>query len=143
MGEARKAAEAWFTAIDKGDVDGAVQLLAEDVEFTSPSGTLKGRDEVRPFLGGYVTAFPGATFSIKNVWEQDDTAIVEGTYSGKHSGPMMTPDGQQIPPTGKWLDLPYLAVTEVEGGAIRSHRAYWDQVGFMSQLGMMEAPPGA
>ena len=35
-----------------------------------------------------------------------DTAIIEGVFTARHTGPMPTPDGQ-IPPTGNTVSFPF------------------------------------
>jgi ketosteroid isomerase-like protein len=47
----------------------------------------------------------------------------------------MTPQGE-LPPTGKSFELPYMEINEVEGGRVTSHRVYYDQLSFLSALGV-------
>jgi len=53
---------------------------------------------------------------------------------------METPEGT-IPATGKRLTLRGADAITVRDGLIRSHRVYYDQLGFMTQLGLV--PEGA
>jgi steroid delta-isomerase-like uncharacterized protein len=142
MAEATELGERWFQALNSGDVDAAVSLLSDDVEFGSPAGTIEGSGEVRQFLQGYQLAFPEAKFAISAVHGSGQTAALEGTYSGTNSGPLTSPSGE-IPPTGKYASVPFVTVLETDGERIIAHRAYWDQMGFMGQLGLMPAPPSA
>ena len=50
-----------------------------------------------------------------------------------------TPQGE-IPPTGKTIDLHFCDVFQVSGGKAIAHRLYFDNVEFLSQLGLMPAP---
>jgi steroid delta-isomerase-like uncharacterized protein len=142
MAEAAELGERWFQALNSGDVDAAVSLLSDDVEFGSPAGTIKGSAEVRQFLQGYQLAFPEAKFAISAVFGSGQTAAHEGTYSGTNSGPLTSPSGE-IPATGKYASVPFVTVLETDGERITAHRAYWDQMGFMGQLGLIPVPPPA
>lgn len=133
-------ARGYFGALYEGDVEGALGYLADDVEFRSPVGTMAGRAEVGPFLEAFAEGFPDARFDVSGVVTDGSTVAIEGTYSGTHSGTLRSPAGE-IPATGKAVAIPYVTVFDVEGDLITSHRAYWDQVALMSQLGLMP-PPG-
>ena len=140
MASAEELARAYFEALDAADVERACELLAPDCEFVSPAAPMRGTEAIRQFLGGFASAFPDAKFSIDTVVATERTAAVEGHYTGTHTGALATPDGQEIPPTGRSVDAPYVTMFETDGERITSHRAYWDQLGFMMQLGL--APPG-
>jgi ketosteroid isomerase-like protein len=71
--------------------------------------------------------------------EVSNTAIDEGYFIGTHTGPLETPTGETIPPTGKQVRLRECDVATVENGLITSHRFYFDQMEFLEQLGL--APP--
>ncbi len=142
MTEAAELGERWFQALTAGDVEAAVGLLSDDVEFGSPAGTIKGSAEVRQFLQGYQLGFPDAKFAVSAVYGSGQTAALEGAYSGTNSGPLTSPSGE-IPATGKYASVPFVTVLETDGERITAHRAYWDQMGFIGQLGLMPVPPPA
>jgi len=142
MADAVEFGQRWFQALDSGDVEAAVSLLSDDVDFGSPAGTIKGSAEVRQFLQGYQLGFPDARFAISATHGSGQTAALEGTYSGMNSGPLTSPSGE-IPATGKYASVPFVTVIETHGERITAHRAYWDQMGFMGQLGLIPAPPSA
>lgn len=134
MGEAGELAVRYFDALSAGDVDAAVALIADDGDFRSPMGQMQGKDQIRAFLGGFDTAFPGAQFEIARVIESGGSVAVEGVYRGTHDGPLLTPDGGSLSATGRDVSAPFVTMFEVTGGAITSHRPYWDLAGFMAQL---------
>jgi ketosteroid isomerase-like protein len=68
--------------------------------------------------------------------ESGDTAINEWSASGTHQGPLETPEGT-IPATGKQITIRGCDVVTVRDGRITSHRAYFDQLSFMAQLGLL------
>jgi ketosteroid isomerase-like protein len=63
----------------------------------------------------------------------------EGIFSGTHTGPLATPAGD-VPPTGKPLRLAFADVFVIRDGLIVEHHIYYDQVAFLTQLGLMPAP---
>ena len=69
-------------------------------------------------------------------FEVGDTIIVEGTYSGTQTGPLVGP-GSTIPATGKAFSFPYVDILQARDGKVISHRIYWDNVTFLSQLGVL------
>lgn len=97
-------------------------------------GEIRGRDQIRAFLGGFDSAFPGAQYEVGQVIESGSSVAVEGVYRGTHSGPLVTPDARTLPATGRTVSAPFVTIFEVANGAITSHRPYWDLAGFMAQL---------
>ena len=57
-------------------------------------------------------------------------------YVGTHTGSLRSPDGVEVPATGKQFDFPFVAIFRVQGGKIRSIRIYYDQVELFTQLGL-------
>jgi predicted ester cyclase len=110
------------------------ELTPVDADFRSPVGEIHGKDSIRAFLGGFDAAFPGAQFSVDHVIEAGSLVAVEGVYRGTHSGPLMTPDGGSLPPTGRSVAAPFATIFQVADARITSHRPYWDVAGFMAQL---------
>ena len=126
---ARSVAEAYFTALNEGDVRGAGARLSAHVEFMTPTGALCGREQATALLEGYAAAFPDATFEVTRALESGASVALEGFYRGSHAGALRPRERPEIPPTGRRVEVPFV-----------THRAYWDGAGFMAQLGLM---PGA
>jgi steroid delta-isomerase-like uncharacterized protein len=124
----------YFQALSDGDVDGAVDLVADDGDFRSPMGQMPDKEAVRAFLGGFDAAFQDAHFDLEHVLEAEGLVAVEGVYRGTHNGPLLMPDGDILPGTGRKVRAPFVTMFEIAGGKIRSHRPYWDVAGFMAQL---------
>jgi steroid delta-isomerase-like uncharacterized protein len=126
----------WFRAIEEHDIEGAMGLLSDEVEFASPGAQFTGSGAARPFLEGYIGGFPDGRFDLRTTLESGDTAAIEGTWIATNTGEMLTPAGP-MPPTGRAVSLPFTTVFETDGDRITSHRAYWDQAAFMAQLGLI------
>ena len=136
MASTRQTAERYFRAIEKGNVEAAVELVAPGAEFTNPLGAVPVPDGVRAMLTGYVAAFPDHRFEVKHALESGEDVALEGDYVGTHTGPLALPDGQSVAPTGRTVRAPFVTVFRVRDGRILSHRSYWDLAGFLGQLGL-------
>jgi len=66
-----------------------------------------------------------------------DTAIDEGWFSGRNTGPVRLPSGESLPPTGKEFRIRGVDFATVRGGRIVSYRVYYDQLSFLDQLGLL------
>lgn len=65
--------------------------------------------------------------------------VVEGRFIGTHAGPLASPDGD-LEPTGASVDLRFADIVRVEHRQIVSYHTYYDQLGFLTQLGLMDQP---
>ena len=68
--------------------------------------------------------------------QDGNVAIDEGYFAGTHTQPMALPTGEPIAPTGKRVRLRECGVLVVEGGLAVAHRFYFDQLEFVTQLGL-------
>src|SRR6202011_5571310 len=91
---------------------------------------------------GFITAMPDSRMDVTAIIESGNRVVVEGAYLGTHTGPLGTPQGQ-VPPTGRKLTLPLCDVIEVAGGRTTQIRAYYDQMTFAVQLGLLPEPAAA
>jgi ketosteroid isomerase-like protein len=60
----------------------------------------------------------------------------ENVAHATHTGVLRTPSGE-LPPTGRTLAGPYVGLFAVRDGRIVSQTIYFDQVGLMTQLGVL------
>jgi steroid delta-isomerase-like uncharacterized protein len=140
MAQAREISDRHTDAINAHDAEAIGALYAEDAVFSDPSGEYRGREAIVEYWQGFFTAFPDVRGRDEFKAESGDTAINEWSASGTHTGPLETAEGS-IPATGKPVTLRGCDVATVRDGLIQSHRAYYDQLGFMTQLGLV--PEGA
>ena len=54
---------------------------------------------------------------------------------GTHQGPF-----RGLPPTGRWVDLPVVAIFEFDGPDLLCERAYFDRLSLFMQLGVARDP---
>jgi steroid delta-isomerase-like uncharacterized protein len=114
-------------------------LYAEDLimETSMIPGVTTGREARVQLAQGIVDAFPDGVVTVKRYFGKGDWACVEVLFTGTHTGPMAGPDGTEIPPTGKSIKWPYCMVLKFKDGQVSELYEYYDQLGLMTQLGLM------
>ena len=100
---------------------------------------IRGRDELRPYLEEFARAFPDARYKLSWGVESGSRVALEGVYSATHTGTLRMPDGSELAAIGRHVSVPFVALFDVQGDKIASHRAYWDVATVMAQLGLMPA----
>ncbi|MFF8034834.1 MULTISPECIES: ester cyclase [unclassified Streptomyces] len=144
MGQAREVMDRLTEAITT-TADPAVlaELFAQDVvAYTPEAGELRGRDEIVEYWRQITTAVPGARYEQVHAFEVGTTAIDEGYYTGRNTGPVQSPDGRTVPATGKEIRIRGVDLATVEDGRIVSYRLYFDQMAFLEQLGLLPEAAG-
>jgi steroid delta-isomerase-like uncharacterized protein len=116
-------------------------LYTDDVVYEAPGGVrVSGRaDLLEKYFDALLTAAPDRESRNVVLFAEGDTVVEEARYTGTHTGPWRSPNGMEIPATGKILDFPFVGVFEVDGGKISSIRLYYDQLEVLTQLGLMPA----
>ena len=137
MGEAREISERFTEAINNHDADAIAALYSDDAVAIDPFGEWRGKEAIVESWRGFFEAFPDIRGSDERSYDAGDTAINEWRGSGTHTGPLRTPDGEEIPPTGRRMTLRGSDFITVRGGLITEHRTYFDQMEMLSQLGLI------
>lgn len=128
-----------ITALNDRDIDAYLANQCPDVEFVLPGGvSLHGREQVRRYTEALWNAFPDGSLRFGNQVLADDGAATEVVFTGTHTGPLLSPNGE-IPPTGRRISLRSASVLQMKDGLIASEHVYLDQLEMMGQLGLM--PP--
>jgi ketosteroid isomerase-like protein len=114
------------------------ELYAEDaVAFTPDEGEIRGRDGIVEYWRQMTEALPEATFEQLHAYEVGDTAIDEGIFSGRNTGPLQLPNGETLPPTQKEISVRGVDIATVSDGKIVDYRLYFDEMEFLGQLGLL------
>ena len=69
--------------------------------------------------------------------EQGDTLANEWTFAGTHTGPLVMPDGTEVPPTGKRIEFKGMELVQLRDGKVVVQHSYWDNMAFAGQLGVL------
>ena len=137
MGEARRIMDDVTEAAFSGDRAALSEIYAADASAVTPdAGELGGRDEIMNWMQQFTEALPDARWESLAKHESGDTAIDEGYVVGTNTGPLVLPTGETLPATGKQVRVRACDVATVQGGQITTHRFYYDQMEFLSQLGL-------
>ena len=93
----------------------------------------------KAYLQGFLTAFPDLHFDIVKTIAEGDNVVTEWVATGTHNGPLVSPSGQRVPPTGKKVKTRGSNTFEVKNGKVTSVRVYFDMMELLGQLGVL--PP--
>src|SRR6266487_6354579 len=105
MSFSKRLLERYVERYNAGDLDTVMDLYAEDAVQLMPDGTFAGRSAIRERLARDLTACPDAIYTVGSFVEQGDSFADEWTFAGTQTGPLPLPDGTQLPPTGKRLEI--------------------------------------
>lgn len=136
-----KIAKANFDAINAKDKGKWAQLQADDLQQVYAPGTPgpTNKEQTWAYVQGFLTAFPDLHFDVMHAVAEGDSVVLHWTGTGTHTGPLTTPTGNKIPPTGKKAVVPGSSTYEIKNGKITRAWLYWDMVTLLGQLGLM--PP--
>ena len=127
---------------DAQDWAGREALMAPDCEFRVPGAVLRGPAASTAYCTPIVGAFADSRHHLDLVEVAGDRVVVEGRWTATHTGVLRTPAGD-VPATGRAVDLPFAAVFHITGGRARSVHIYFDQLAFLTQLGLVPQPQAA
>jgi len=135
MTDAATVHREYFDTIKTLDFGKMRSLLDDDYSIMQGDGVeLKGPDAGVEIAQTYTTAFPDLTFEIRHQYAPSDTvSILELTARGTHKEAL-----EDIPATGKQIELVVCNVVEVRDGKILREREYYDNLSIMRQLGVVE-----
>ncbi|MCD0452802.1 ester cyclase [Actinocorallia sp. API 0066] len=131
-----KLIEIHHSSLEAGDPATSASIFTDDLVAVLPTGTVHGADGILGVLQAFATAFPDLKVTQQAVWVEGDTAIAELVFSGTHTGPLGTAEGE-VPPTGKFVTFPLIDIFVLRGDKISEHRVYWDNASFLGQLGLL------
>ena len=131
--ENREVVLGCWEAANAHDAEGFDRDYAEDVVYHGNDGEIRGRENVKAYLQGFLTALPDIKFTIEDIFGEGDRvfsrARLQGTNTGEFNG---------MPPTGKPIDVRWVMnACRVEEWEIV------DQLEIFRQLGVVEAPTAA
>lgn len=141
MGQAREVMDRLTEAITTADPETIAELYAQDaVAVTPDGGELHGRDDIATYWRQMTEAVPDGSYESVHSYEVGNTAIDEGIFSGRNTGPIQLPTGETLAPTQKEIRIRGVDFATVDdSGHIVDYRLYFDEMDFLGQLGLL--PP--
>lgn len=106
-----------------------------DVRFHMKPADVVGIDSAKAFYSNFLTGFSNIQFTMKDVFGQGDKLVKHWNFKGTHTG-----DFFGIPATGKAVDLDGSTIVLMRNGKIAEEHDFYDNLDFMTQLGLMPAP---
>jgi len=131
-----KIARKQIDAFNNGDWEQARELLASDARYheLGTERTIEGPEQIIELFKGWKTAFPDAVGTVTSSVASGDTAVLEVTWKGTHTGPLTTAAGT-IPASGKHQETPAAIFYVFEGPKIKASRHYFDAMTLLKQIG--------
>src|SRR6478609_4247784 len=126
MSEARRVLERAIEYWNAGDREAWATLYADDVVYEAPGGQrISGLADLKEkYFDALVTAAPDRSSRDVVLLADGKHVVEQARYVGTHTGPLRSPDGVEVPPTGKRFDFPFVGIFRVERGKISSIRIY-------------------
>jgi steroid delta-isomerase-like uncharacterized protein len=131
-----KIASEQIDAFNKGDWEQMRALLTSDACYheLGTERKVEGPEQIIELFKGWKTAFPDAVGKVTGSVAGGNTAALELTWTGTHTGPLATAAGT-IPASGKRQETPAAVFYAFEGGKIKASRHYFDAMTLLKQIG--------
>ena len=123
-------------AYNEKDWDRARAAFAPEIvyEELATHRKLTGADDILTAWKGWATAIPDSRATFNSEYVSGNTAVLEITWKGTHSGPLNTGE-REIPATGKKIELRAIQVVDVADDRVKSVRQYFDMGTLLKQIG--------
>ena len=118
----------------------AEDVLSPDIVFhgTAGDGEIRGLDQMKAFLAGYHSAFPGAHSTVEDQIAEGDTVVTRWRARGTHRG-----DLGPVPATGRAFEMDGVTIERIADGKIAEVWVARDELGLLRQLAVLPEPAGA
>jgi steroid delta-isomerase-like uncharacterized protein len=137
MSANRQLLDRYVERYNAGDLDGVMDLYAEDAIQIMPDGTYEGWSTVRERLAQELDGFTDLNHTVRSFVEQGDLFADEWTFVGTHTGSFRLPDGTELPPTGRRVEIRGMEVVRVRDGKVVLNSLYYDTMAVAVQLGLV------
>lgn len=106
---------------EKGDVNGAVNLMADDIEFIGPAAKCKNKEEYSALLEQFSSVHH--SWQLHQIFENENEVCTINDIKVKT-------------PSGNIIKLELAEWFKVEGGKIKMHKVFYDASEFKNAFGM-------
>ncbi len=132
----KKYTHVWDEIMNHGKLDQFNDSnFTTDVRFHMKPADVVGIDSARAFYSNFLTGFSNIKFKIVDVFGQGEKLVKHWNFKGTHTG-----DFFGIPATGKAVDLDGSTIVLMKDGKITEEQDFFDNMDFMTQLGLLPAP---
>jgi len=123
-----------------GDLDGVMDLYADDAVQNMPDGTFEGRSAIRERLARELTAFSDVNHTVRSFVGNGNAFCDEWTFAGTNTGTLPLPDGGELPATGKQVEIKGMEYCLMRSGKLIVNTLYYDNMAVAAQLGLVPEP---
>jgi steroid delta-isomerase-like uncharacterized protein len=135
-----RAAHAFFDAWNAGDLSQLDPYQADDMVSERPGAPgPMNKQQTRMYDQSFLTAFPGSQFEVWLTVADGNYVVDHWTATGTHTGPLQSPSGAAIPPTGKSIVLKGTLTSEIEDGKVIRNWGFFDMAALLIQIGVVPA----
>lgn len=134
---ARKQLEAF----NRRDSEAFTSCYSTDAAVSDPQypEPLRGASAIGKDIEAWFTAFPDVRAELSRTIGTDEGYATEWTITGTHKGPLLMPDGSNVPPTEKSVTFAAAMVGRLDrNDRIAEERRYFDLAGVLGQLGLVQ-----
>lgn len=122
-------------AINNKDREAFMELQDPEVVHHQGQNVLHGADAVTNRVWSLLDAFPDLKITPGAIVAEDDMVAMRYTGTGTHEGEL-----NDIKPTGREFEVSEMKMYRVKDGRIAEVWDASDQLGLLTQLGIVEAP---
>jgi len=114
------------------DLEGALATYHQDCFYETPAlGTrLRGREQVAMQYAALFGALPDGEVAVEGEAAGPDVLVHWGTFHGTVTGAFLG-----LPPTGRRIALPFVALLPFKDGLMQGERLFFDVAAFCEQAG--------
>ena len=122
------------SAWNSHNVERAAQFYAPDYvgNDIGQSSDHRGRDGLRSFLTGYLTAFPDLQFLADETLIDGNRVALVWTAHGTHRGTIL-----RIPPTGRTISVRGVSLLTIENQRVKRAVYFWDAAELLRAVGLL------
>ena len=120
------------------DWEGLSEVVAEDFvrhSDATPGPPITSREAFIELQKSFLASMPDQKVTMEKMVAEGDSVAVLATYSGTQSGAM-----GELPPTGEYAEVQFLALFRIEDGMIAELWVEWDNLAILQQLGLFPPP---
>jgi steroid delta-isomerase-like uncharacterized protein len=138
--ESKTVVRRWFDAINRHDLGGVGEVVAEDATWDVPIAAepLRGRAAVQDLVGGFLTAFSDLKLEITEQIAEGDRVVTYVTASGTNDGELLG-----MPARGNHVTWKVIHTHTVRDGELKEDFVLFDRLALMERLQATPATAGA
>jgi predicted ester cyclase len=121
--------------VNAGDLDGYMELYAEDVELHGYPPGVESWETLRGFYAGFFGALSDPHLELLDAVSEGDLVAVRFALSGTHTGELLG-----VPATGKAVRIDGQSFFRFRGEQVVTRWQSMDGLGLLTQLGALPAP---